>query len=147
MTEGKEYVFYREGLLMSSKQPMKNVDVSVVSTPNYIFFVPIKSVGLFLIVNTITTHQYFQDVSVPDGVQRLVEEATSQEDLEKSFIALLEDDEKYVHKIADKKKFKFNGFLGKHTLRMSTGGGNWTSIMPKGKGTSKEFRAYHEQLS
>ena len=132
---------------MSSKQPMKNVDVCVVSTHDYVFFVPKKSTGMFLVLNTITTHQYFQDCSVEDGVGKLVQEAESKDSLEKSLIALLEDDEKYVHKLADKKKFKFNGFLGKHTLRMSEGGTNWASIMPKGKGVSKEFRAFHEQLN
>jgi methyl coenzyme M reductase beta subunit len=145
LTHNQDYVYYESGLMMNSKQPMKNVDVCVVSTKDYVFYVPKKSVGMFVIVNTITTHQYFDGVSIEQGVQTVIKNAESVADLEKSMIALLEDDEKYVHKIADKKSFKFKGFLGKHTLRMSTGGANWSSVMANGKGNSKEFRAFHGQ--
>jgi hypothetical protein len=41
--------------------------------------------------------------------------------------------------------WKFRGFLGRHTLRMSTGGMNHSSIYAKGKGNSKAFRASHGQ--
>lgn len=145
LVEKQDYVMYPSGLMMNSKQPMKSVDVCLLSTKNYIFFVPKKSVGMFLILNTITTHQYFNGVSIEEGVQRIIDNSETIEDLEKSMIALLENDDKYVHEIADKKAFKFRGFLGKHTLRMSTGGANWSSIMANGKGKSKEFRVYHGQ--
>ena len=100
---------------------------------------------MFVILNTIKTHQFFDGVTIEEGVKRLIEKSENTQDLEKSMTALLEDDEKYVHKIADKKSFKFRGFLGKHTLRMSTGGANWSSVMAQGKGNSKEFRAFHGQ--
>jgi hypothetical protein len=100
---------------------------------------------MFVILNTIKTHKYFEGVSIEEGVKNLIKNSDTVSDLEKSFIALLEDDDKYVHRIEDKKSFKFRGFLGKHTLRMSTGGANWSSVMAKGKGKSKEFRAYHGQ--
>lgn len=142
---GQDYVFYQSGGMMSSKQPMKQVDACVISTKNYVFFVPKKSVGFFVVLNTIKTHQYFDGVSVEQGVERLISNANTVDELEKSFTALLEDDEKYVHRIADQKSFKFKGFLGKHTVRMSTGGTNWTAVSVNGKGKSKEFRAYHGQ--
>lgn len=145
LTEKQDYVIYDSGMMMNSKQPMQNVDVCLVSTKNYIFYVPKKSVGMFVILNTIKTHQFFDGVSIEEGVRKLIDKAETVEDLEKSMTALLEDDEKYVHKIADKKSFKFRGFLGKHTLRMSTGGTNWSSVMAQGKGNSKEFRAFHGQ--
>lgn len=145
LTEKQDYVVYDSGMMMNSKQPMQNVDVCLVSTKDYVFYVPKKSVGMFLILNTIKTHQLFDGVSIEEGVKKLIDKAESAQDLEKSMIALLEDDEKYVHKVADKKSFKFRGFLGKHTLRMSTGGTNWSSIMAKGKGASKEFRSFHGQ--
>ena len=145
LTENQDYVCYDSGLMMNSKQPMKNVDVCLVSTKDYVFYVPKKSVGMFVVLNTITTHQYFDGVSIEQGVRTVVDNSESAEDLEKSMIALLEDDEKYVHKIADKKKFGFKGFLGKHTLRMSTGGSNWSSVMANGKGNSKAFRGFHGQ--
>lgn len=145
MTEKQDFLYYESGLMMNSKQPMKSVDTCCVATKDYIFFVPKKSVGMFVILNTITTHQYFDGVSITEGVRKLVDNASTVEELEKSMIALLENDEKYVHKIADKKSFKFRGFLGKHTLRMSTGGANWSSIMINGKGLSKEFRSFYGQ--
>jgi hypothetical protein len=145
LTEKEDYVVYDSGLMMNSKQPMKQVDVCLVSTKDYVFYVPKKTVGMFVVLNTIKTHQLFEGKSIEQGVKDLIASAESVDALEKSMIALLEDDDKYVHKIADKKSFKFKGFLGKHTVRMSTGGANWSSVMAKGKGLSKEFRTFHGQ--
>ncbi len=145
LSEKTDYVVYDSGLMMNSKQPMKQVDVCLVSTKDYVFYVPKKTVGMFVVLNTIKTHKLFEGKSIEQGVRDLIAQAETKEDLEKSMIALLEDDEKYVHKIADKKSFKFKGFLGKHTVRMSTGGTNWSSVMAKGKGNSKEFRTFHGQ--
>jgi len=114
---------------MNSKQPMKNIDVAIVATKKYLFFVPKKTVGMFFVLNTIKTHKLFEGVDIEQGVKNLIEQSNSLEELESSMIALLENDEKYVHHIEDKKSFKFRGFLGKHTLRMSIGGTNWSSFM------------------
>ena len=145
LTENQDYVCYDSGLMLSSKQPLKNTDVCLVSTKDYVFYVPKKSVGMFVVLNTIKTHQFFEGVSIEQGVRNVIDKSESSEELEKSMIALLEDDEKYVHKIADKKSFKFQGFLGKHTLKMSTGGANRSSVLANGKGNSKLFRAFHGQ--
>jgi hypothetical protein len=145
LTEKTDFVYYPSGMMMNSKQPMKNVDVCLVSTKDYVFYVPKKSVGMFVVLSTITTHQFFEGVSIEEGVSAIIKDSDSVQDLEKSMIALLEDDDKYVHKIADKSSFKFKGFLGKHTVRMSTGGTNWSSVMANGKGLSAEFRAFHGQ--
>lgn len=145
LVEKQDYVLYDSGMMMNSKQPMKNADVCVVSTKDYIFFVPKKTTGMFVVLNTIKTHQLFEGVSIEEGVRNIVGKSETKDSLEKSMIALLEDDEKYVHKIGDKKSFKFKGFLGKHTARMSEGGTNWASIMVNGKGNSKEFRSFHGQ--
>jgi hypothetical protein len=140
-----DYCYYPSGLMMNSKQPMKNVDVVVLGTKNYIFFIPKKTVGLFFVLNTIKTHRLFEGVDIETGVKNIIENSNNVEELESSMIALLEEDDKYVHPISEKKSFKFRGFLGKHTLRMSTGGTNWFSIMPNGKGNSKLFRTFYGQ--
>ena len=145
MTENQDYVFYKSATMLNSKQPMQNVDVCLVSTRNYVFYVPKKTVGTFVVLNTIKTHKFFEGVSIEDGVKNIISNSESVESLEKSLIALLEDDEKYVHRIEDKKSFKFKGFIGNHTLRMSTGGMNWSSVLPKGRGNSKGFRTFHGQ--
>lgn len=145
LIQNQDYAFYESALMLNSKQPMKNIDVCLVSTKDYIFYIPKKTVGMFVILNTIKTHQFFDGVSVEQGVRNLIDQAESVSALESSFIALLEDDEKYVHKIADKKSFKIKGFLGKHTLKMSIGKMHWSSVLPNGKGNSKEFRTFHGQ--
>jgi hypothetical protein len=145
LVEKQDYVYYPSGLMMSSRQPLKTVDVCTVSTKNKIFFVPKKSVGEFIILSTITTHQYFNGVSIEEGVKEIISKSGSTAELETAMTALLDNDVKYIHNVADQKSFRFRGFLGKHTLRMSTGGANWTSIMAKGKGMSKEFRGFHGQ--
>ena len=145
LQENIDYVFYEKGTMMNYKQPMKNVTVVVVSTKNYVFYVPLKTVGTFGFFNTIKTHQYFDGVSIPEGVQKIIANAESVDALEKSMIALLEDDDKYVHKIADKNSFKFKGFLGRHTLRMATSKTKWSSIYANGKKQSKAFRTFHGQ--
>ena len=61
---GHDYVFYPSGGMMSSKQPMKQVDACVVSTKNYVFFVPKKSVGFFVVLNTIKSFQVFTEIYV-----------------------------------------------------------------------------------
>lgn len=145
LVENQDYVFYEKGTMLNSKQPMKNVTVVVVSTKNYVFYVPLKTVGNFVVFNTIKTHQYFDGVSIPEGVKKIIDNSETVEELEKSMIALLEDDEKHVHKIADKTSFKFKGFLGRHTLRMTVGKRKWSSIYANGKKNSKAFRTFHGQ--
>ncbi len=145
LQENANYVHYHDALVMTSKSPTTRIDACVVSTKDYVFLVPKKSTGEFILLETTKKHNFFNGVPVQDGVAKMVQGASSVEELENSFKELLENDDKYVHKVADKKSFKFRGFLGKHTLRMSTGGMNWTSAMPTGKGVSKEFRAFHGQ--
>lgn len=145
MEKNKDYAYYDLGLMMTSKSPMSRFDVCLVSTKDYVFFVPVKSVGFFVILNTIKTHKLFEGVSVQEGVQKLIAQQESVESLEKAMCALLEDNDKYIYHIPELKSFKFRGFFGKHTVRMSRGGANWATVMPYKKADSKEFRAFHNQ--
>lgn len=145
LIENQEYVFYDTGLMLNSKQPMQQVWVCLVSTKNYVFYVPKKTVGMFVVLNTIKTHQLFEGVSIEEGIQNIISQSLSIENLEDSMKGLLDNDDKYIHEIAKKKNFKFKSFLGKHTLRMSIGGREWSSVLARGKGKSKEFRHFHGQ--
>jgi hypothetical protein len=146
ITKDKDYVFYEQSLVMMSKQPLSRSNATVVGTKNYIFLVPTKTIGMFLVLDTIKTHSFFQGVSIPQGVQKLIESSETVNDLEESLKALLQNDDKYVYHLPEWPSFKFKGFLGKHTLRISKGGlGANTSVMVEGKGLSKEFRAYYGQ--
>jgi hypothetical protein len=91
---------------------MKNVAVCLVSTKNYVFYVPKKTVGLFFVLNTIKTHQLFDGVSIEAGVRKIVDKAESVEGLESSMIALLEDEENSFTKLTRKKPSNFVDFLG-----------------------------------
>lgn len=145
LIEKQDYVFYESGTMMNSMHPLVHLYVCIVSTKNYVFYIPKKSIGTFVIFTTIKEHDYFNGVSIEKGVKRILEVSKTVEDLEKLLIYFLEEDDKYVHRIADKKSFKFRGVLGKHTLKMSTGRANWSSILANGKGNSKEFREFHGQ--
>ena len=88
MTHNQDYVYYDSGLMLNSKQPMKQIDVCLVSTKDYVFYIPKKSVGMFLVLNTIKTHQYFDGVSIEEGVKKIISESATLQDLEKSLIAI-----------------------------------------------------------
>ncbi len=145
MTHGQDYLFYEKGTMMTSKSPLKSYTVCTVATKNYVFLIPIESMGTFLIVNTFSKHQFFDGVSVPEGVKNLINNSNSAEELENSLKALLDEDDKYVYQISELSSFKFKGILGKHTLRMSRSKMHWASISPTGKGLSKEMRTYYGQ--
>ena len=86
LQEKTDNVFYESGLMLNSKQPMKNVEVCLVSAKNYVFYAPI---GLFFVLNTIKTHQYFEGVTIEQGVIKIIDNSETIEELEKSMIALL----------------------------------------------------------
>lgn len=144
LQENRDYFFADSSLTMNAKQPLNRAYAAIVSTKDYVFIVPTKTIGMFMVLNTITTHRLFQNASIPQGLRNLIAESGSVNELEQTLIELLQNDEKLVHKVGDQKSFKFRGFFGKHTLRMAKGTG-WTSIMAEGKGKSKEFRVFHGQ--
>ncbi len=146
MTHNKDYVFYDNAFMTTMKAPMKQFQVSIIGTKDYIFLVPNKSMGFFVIVSTMKNHQYFDGATVQEGLKRLIDEAESIEGLENSLKALLEDDTKYIYDLNSLKRFKFGGFLGRQTLRMDVSKLHKTNVSPKKKKDSKEFRAFYENL-
>jgi len=130
---------------MSSKAPMKRIDCAVVATKNYVFLVPVKSVGFFVVLNTIKTHQLFEGKSVHQGIEDLIASCSSPSEIEEKFCALLEDNPMYVFKISELSTFKIKGFLGKHTAMMRRSLKEYASILPNGKGNSKEMRLFFGQ--
>ncbi|MGB0915574.1 MAG: hypothetical protein ACPGVI_05845, partial [Crocinitomicaceae bacterium] len=91
LTHNQDYVYYESGLMMNSKQPMKNVDVCLVSTKDYVFYIPKKTVGMFVVLNTIKTHKFFDGVSIEQGVKNLIDQADSVQALESSLTAACEN--------------------------------------------------------
>ncbi len=144
LKENQDYFFAESSLTMNAKQPLNRAYASIVSTKDHVYIIPTKTIGMFMVLNTITTHRLFQNTTIPEGLRNLIAESGSVSELEQTLSELLQNDEKLVHKVSDQKSFKFRGFLGKHTLRMAKGMG-WTSVMAEGKGKSKEFRVFHGQ--
>ena len=140
-----DYYYSDKAMMMTIKAPMKSVDACVLGTKNYIFTVPVKSMGVYGLVTTFKNHQYFQDMSVDEGLRKLISEAESVEALEDSLCALLEDDDKYVYKLDEMNSFKFRGIFGRHTLRMARSKMHWASISFKKSPPSKEFRQFYGQ--
>jgi len=145
ITANQDYVFYENGLMMSSKQPGKRADACTVSTKNYVFLIPKKTTGSFILFDIIKTHALFEGVTIEEGLKNIIEKSETANDLEKSLIALLQNDEKYVHQINTYKKFKFSKFLGQQTLLMKNALTNHTSIVIKAKKGGNDFRAFHGQ--
>lgn len=145
LQQDQDYVVYDETFVATSKQPMKHSYATLVATKNKLFLVPTKTIGLFLILDTIKTHSFFQGVPISEGVRKIIASANTIEELEDSFSALLQDDPKYVYVLEEWPIFKFQSFLGKHTLRLAKGGfpASWTAIGVKGRALSKQFRTFY----
>lgn len=140
----QNYFYCDQALVMTSKAMMQTINACIVSTKDYVFIVPQKTVGLFVVINTIKTHQLFSGTSVAQGTENLVKSCRNVEELENAMKNLLEEKEIYVYKVSELTSFKFRGFLGKHTVRMAKGA-SWTSISPSPKAASKAFRTFHGQ--
>ena len=91
-------------------------------------------------------HQYFADSSVDDGCSKLIAEATSVENLENTFIELLENDSKNVHKIADKSWFKLNKFFSTFNFRFGSSKLNYSACLIKGKDNGNELKAFYADI-
>lgn len=138
------YFHCDSSLVMTSRAMMQTINACIVSTKNYVFVIPQKTIGFFVVVNTIKTHHLFSGVSVEQGVKNLVAQCKTVEELENTFLNLLEGQDIYIYKISELTSFKFKGFLGKHTVRMGKGWG-WTSVTVNPKAASKAFRTFHGQ--
>jgi hypothetical protein len=143
MQHGNDLLFHRDIKMMSSDSPLKQYDGVFIGTKNYVFIIPKKSVGFYYLMTTFKTHAYFSDHSVEDGCAKLIEESPSVEALENTFIELLEDDKKYVHKLSDKAWFKLNKFFSTFNFRFGRTKLNWSACVIKGKDKGAELKAFY----
>ena len=142
MENNGEILLVEEALAMNSKMPMKQIYSCIVCTKDYFFIVPTKSVGMFVIFNTIKNHQHFEGLGIYEGLKKMIKEAENVGDLENQLKNLLENDEKYIHKLEEATKLKISGFLGKKTLTCRKGK-SWASFSPKSKAGGKELTAFY----
>lgn len=144
-SDSRQVFFCDNAIMITSQAPMQRLDVCVVATQNYVFALPKKSVGFYMVMNTVKTHQLFQGKTMEEGVKELIARAEDVQDLEKSLSNLLENDEKYVYRVHGNSSFKFRGFFGKHTLRIGITRMKWSSFGPSNSADSKRFRAFYGQ--
>ncbi|MCG8577068.1 MAG: hypothetical protein MI810_19460 [Flavobacteriales bacterium] len=144
MENGKDCLLIEDAMAMNSKMPMKQIYSCVVCTKDHFFIVPTKSIGMFVLFNTIKNHAFFEGLSIPEGLRKIVKETESVDELEDKLKDLLENDEKYIFAFADAKDHKIKGFLGKKTLTYRKDGMGWASFSPKSKADGKALVAFYE---
>lgn len=133
MQNREDYLLIEDALVMSSKQLGKQVWSASVMTPNFIFVVPKKAVGMYGIVYTVQNHDFFQGVAIEEGLKRFISEISSVDELESKMKQLLENDERYVFPISNAKTIKVKGFFGKKTLMYRVSARTYVGINPKSK--------------
>ncbi len=146
MQQGIDILFFNDIKMMSSESPLKQYDGVFIGTKNYVFIIPKKTVGFYYLVTTFKSHAYFVDHSVEDGCAKLIAEAESVEALENTFIALLEDDSKYVHKLSDKLWVKLNKFFSTFNFRFGKTKLNWSACVIKGKDKGNSLKGFYANL-
>lgn len=145
MLNESDYLLIEDAMSMTSKAPMKQIYSCVVCTNDYFFVVPTKSVGMYIIFDSIKNHSFFDGLSVLEGLKKLTKEAENVQALESQLIELLENDPKYVYKLSEAASNKIKGFLGKKTFmyRRPTKT-SWGSFSPKSKAEGKALAAFYE---
>jgi hypothetical protein len=146
MENGKDYLYFPNIFMMSSIAPLKQLQGVMIGTPNFVFLIPQQSTSNYLFVTTFKTHQYFANSNVAEGCAKLISEMKSVQELEQTFINLLEDDEKYVHKLSDKEWFKLNKWFKTYNFRFGKGKLNWSAFVVKGHDAGKSIKAFYSHI-
>ncbi|MCA6361725.1 MAG: hypothetical protein IM638_01690 [Bacteroidetes bacterium] len=143
MQQGQDYLFFPNIFTMSSISPLKQVQGVMIGTPNFVFLIPQQSTGIYLFVTTFKTHHYFANSNVADGCAKLLSEMKSVQELEQTFINLLENDAKYVHKLDDKEWFKLNKWFKTYNFRFGKGKLSWSAFVVKGHDAGQAIKSFY----
>ncbi len=143
MTRNSDYLFFEKVFMATSKTPLKQYDAVAITTRNYVFVIPKRSTGIYLVATTITTHSFFINDTIENGCARLISAAKSVMDLEQTLISLLENDPKYVHNLHDGLTIKINKWFNTFNFRLLRSRLEWTAIVIKGKENGKFLRDFY----
>lgn len=143
MNNSSEVLLIENAMAMHSKMPMKQIYSCIVCTKDYYFVVPTKSVGMFVLFNTIKNHAFFEGMTIQEGLKKLIQEAETAQEVESKMKELLEEDEKYIFQLSEATKLKISGFLGKKTLMFRLGK-SWSSFSPKSKADGKALKEFYD---
>ncbi|MBD3636670.1 MAG: hypothetical protein HUJ25_04955 [Crocinitomicaceae bacterium] len=142
--DSSECLLVEDALAMNSHMPMKQVHSCVVCTKNFYFVVPTKTVGMFVLFDTIKNHAFFEGLSIQDGLKKLISETSSVDELESKLKELLENNDKYIFDLSEAKSTKIKGFLGKKTF-MYRRSKSWASFSPKTKAAGKLLADFYDK--
>jgi hypothetical protein len=140
--EHSDRLLIEEALGMNSKMPMKQIYSCVLCTKDYFFIVPTKTVGMFVIFDTIKNHSFFEGLSIQEGLKKMTQETESVSDLQDKMKELLNNDDKYIFDLNEAKSVKIKGFLGKKTLTYRLPR-SWASFSPKSKAEGKALAEFY----
>ena len=138
-----DYLLCLDTAFVDSKSPQKMGKGVCITTKNYFFFIPLQTVGTYPMLQTFKNFHYFEGVSVLDGLQNMISNSDSVNDLEDSLSALLEDNPRNVHQIKSFKNFKVSGFFTKNVFQLIHHRFNYYACIIKPKATAGEFRKFH----
>lgn len=141
--ERSEVLIIEDALAMNSRMPMKQIHSCVLCTKDYYFVVPTKTIGMFVIFDTIKNHAHFEGLTIPEGIRKMINESENVGELETKMSELLQNDDKYIFKLADAKSKKIKSFLGKKTY-MYRKPKSWASFGPKSKDEGKALVEFYE---
>lgn len=138
-----DYVLCEKGFLVNSKAPTKHTNGMCLGTKNYIFFIGIQTIGVYPMLQTFRSHRIFQGVSVQQGIANLLNASATVEELEEAFIALLENNPKYVHHIPSYSSFVISGIFIKNNMRLIKSRFDYSACILKPKAVAQEFRDFY----
>jgi hypothetical protein len=136
----KDYVVYHNANFFDKLQPMKLIKAHILATKKYVFVFPQESHGVYIFVEVRSTYDIFDGTPTHEVLEKLITNSQTVDDLEAAVKKLLDNNEKYVHRLSDKKICNFRGFLGKYTLTMSYKDNAHVGVLVNGK--SKQFKNF-----
>lgn len=144
--DDKDYLFIPAGYLSEGKVTgLTNSEVCMVGTPDYLFFLPERSITSFAVLTKIKTYN-FGDRKPSEAVAELLNdpELTVQE-LEDSLKEMLGPEaDKRIYKISELEKFKIvTGLFAQNRIKKS--GQAIRVYSPKKKADKRRFIAYYKK--
>lgn len=137
-----DVLLIEDALFMTWRAPFKQVWCSVVCTKLGFYIVPKKTVGMYVLFDVIRTHPLFEDGSIVDGLNKLISDSDSVQQLDESLKDLLGNDEIYIYSYSDAKSVRIKGLFGKKTL-MWRQPKNWASFNPKSSAEGKKLKEFY----
>ena len=138
-----DYVLCQKASFMNPKAPTSITSGICVGTKENLFYIPTQTVGFFPMLQTFKNHRFFDGVSVDDGMNNLINSASSVKELEESLTELLENNPKYVHNIPSYKTFVISGIFIKNNMRLIQSRFDYYACILKPKAVAKEFRDFY----